>query len=353
MRPEIGRPLVHAETTRSSPSRSAHSQGIVATRPDQPVSRAGDKALDHGDVVWGDVVLQRRRFVGVQQASSGGAERAVGVPMHVRPLALLSLAFSAACGSTGSPDVEQSADELARAHDDCTPESQSAIEDEMRVQPILPPRRVAGLDLAGGDDWPGLVKSEVERRFCPGVAHATLPEHPESIGFPQANGPFVGKFDKESHKLVSWHLYYPYEGYLSFRSRPGSPFGNHSYMLKIGMPVLRNGRVYPIPWNDAPALERYVTELHDALVYRYAPELPPEQTSCRASGRCLISTIGDTAGIIGIRDVRFYFVVSDKNHAEHGSTPSEFYGFVGPAALPPPPAPPSPRALQDNATLPM
>jgi hypothetical protein len=261
--------------------------------------------------------------------------------MRSSTVALIVALTSAACAVSSSPkDIDQTTDHLeAPRAAACTDATRPQVWADAAKQPLKPPRLIAGLDLGGGDGWPGISQAAVEEALCAGRPVKTDSDGPDDYfqwGEPDSVI-FEAGVNRETRKVSTWSVGSGYTGGIEFRSRAGSRFGDHAYSIKIGSPILRDGQPFAIDWANQAALEQAATELHDAVSATFAPELPAEQTNCRTSQRCLIMQVPGNRGIIGVRDVWFYIDMSDLG--ARPTTPTGFYGRAMPAGLPVPPGP--------------
>ena len=268
----------------------------------------------------------------------------------MRHLALACLSVASllvACASPSSHDdaALQSASETANAKA-CTDANKAQLVAQMLTQPITPPRHGAGLDLAGDDAWSGLSKATVESRYCAGIADgADDPSQPNALSYfiwgSDGNSyPVEAGFDA-SGKLGFIEFNRGYTGGVDFKSRDGQ----HTYSLRIGQPIRKDGQPLAIDWADTASYQASATELTDALVASFAPDLPAIEGNCVTAHRCLAvempKTENDDGGIlVGARDVSFYVHLPAANVTASGpSTPDYFYLFPKPAHLSTSPAP--------------
>jgi hypothetical protein len=236
----------------------------------------------------------------------------------------------------------------------CTAANKPQLIAQMLTQPIKPPRYVAGLDLAGDDAWSGLSQSAVEQAYCAGIADGSddsSAPNPLSYFIWGSDGntyPVEAGFDA-SHKLGFVEINTPYTGTVEMRSRAGSRFGDHAYTLKVNGAISRDGQPFVIDWANPVNLDEAATELTDALVATFAPELPAVVSDCVQSKRCFLSISApdeknDGGGIIGARDISFYVHVPNQDVTASALGPSRsdyFYLFPKPAHLSFPEPPPA------------
>lgn len=249
-------------------------------------------------------------------------------------LAVLGCLSTVACGahSDGS-DSSSAAD--SNGGTVCSAEQQVAAYNKMITQPIVPPRMFAGVDLAGGDDWKGQTVEGMEKTLC---ASTNLGEDDTSVsaawGISQGEQVQI-EYDKTTHVVDFFQLNPGYEGKLDFKSRPTAlgdaskpnPFGQHTYSIGVSTPILRDGKPWGLSWSDASAWDSQSTELFDALMYTFAPELKSTQTSCNNTQLCLARPIGgDNQAVFGARPLGIYFHVPDFQKAP--SNPDYIYGFA-------------------------
>jgi hypothetical protein len=263
-------------------------------------------------------------------------------------ISLASFAALAACTAAPSSDATQASNAADTAA--CTDTTQAAALAQALAAPIKPPQFAAGLDLKGDDQWSGIKQAAVEAQLCAGTsqgaddATVTDPENyfswggnaqPIAVGFSQATGQL---------KMIQMNP--GYTGTVDFKSRQGSAYGDHTYSAKIGEPVMRDGQPFLVDFAGDPGAAG--SEIVDALVATFAPELTAIEGDCRPTQRCLLRVIpadGNTPAmaIIGSRDVHFYMVFPGTGDQPAMSTSQYFYMFPSaPGYTPPPPVPPTP-----------
>jgi hypothetical protein len=250
-------------------------------------------------------------------------------------------AGAAACTASPTTDVAANTDHLETAAAVCTDATKPEILARMVQAPIQPPRFAAGLDLAGTDDWQHIVRDSVESALCAGTQEGSVKGEDNMEYYDWGNAAEVNMgFLKDTHKINFIQFNKGYEGKIEFHSRANSPFGNHAYSMQVGTPVLRDGAALAIDWNAPAAVG---TELFDALMATFAPDLPGETTNCRTTHRCLLTTFdnddGTKSGVFGARDVHFYIYVPIASDSTSANTPSYFYMFPEKPGVQPPPPP--------------
>jgi len=227
---------------------------------------------------------------------------------------------------------------------------------KMVREDIVPPRKIAGIDLAGGDDWKGLDFREAERSLCQSKAR--------SIGDPEMLGAAWGDANEvevdysiATNTITNWSLNPGYRGKLIFKSRPRrlldngfednadspenkNPFNKkpdgHEFVVQIGVQIQKDGRPHEIHWNNDCKPDNKpgdlcwqleLTEMYDALMYTYSKDLSSTQGNCVAEQKCLGSKARGDIGLFGVRPLGTYFVVPNYRVQPQGSTPAYFYGF--------------------------
>ena len=183
----------------------------------------------------------------------------------------------------------------------------------MVKEPVVPPRFAAGLDMAGGESWPGLTISEAEKVNC----------QSESLGdvFGQ-NGILSNAWGDDEQVVFTYYvsndkawMIYLWNGYTGAigcngeepgdsPSGPCQPLksrdGSHTYILPLGSQIQRDNGPFEIAWLDPVAGPAALNELADALMATYAPQLPAEP-NCIGDGHCIMNI---TEG-----DVPYFFVL--------------------------------------------
>jgi len=171
-------------------------------------------------------------------------------------------------------------------------------------EPLVPPRYVAGLDLAGGDSWPGLTIAEAEQINC----------QSESLGdiFGQ-NGILSNSWGDNQEVIFTYYtsnnkawMTYIQPGYTGDigcnGNEPGdspsgacqqltSRDGKHTYQIPMGSQIQKDGANFEIDWLDPVNGPLELNELADALMSTYAPQLPAEP-NCIGDGHCIENITG-------------------------------------------------------------
>jgi hypothetical protein len=263
-------------------------------------------------------------------------------------LALGILGLVMACSTSADQTGSDTAANTAAA---CSPE----LFGRMLNEPIRPPRMIAGLDLAGGDAWTGLTLQDAERTLCQSAPIASEQQNQDQDPLTTTlqagwgvNGNNVVQVDynKVSRKIEAYQIHEGYRGTLDFASRPTSlsdpskpnPFGSHRYSIGIGRPVLRDGQTWELNWKKAcdptrpdimDCWEKQATEMLDALLYTFAPDLPSTQESCIREQTCLARSYSTGEAVFGARPLGIYFYVPSVLVPQPApSTPGYIYGFT-------------------------
>ncbi len=218
----------------------------------------------------------------------------------------------------------------------CTGPQKQKAWGEMVKQPLIPPRMLAGLDVAGGDLWPGLDFQDAEKKLCQSDALGT-----DGLGSVYAQWGDAGEV-QVGYSLVNMKINFVQinqgyrgpkgDGYsIEFKSRPpekGGKFGNHTYKMGVGKVILRDDKNFELPWEDGAKLDQVGTELFDSMMYTFAPDLPSDDVNCRASGQCRLLPDGVGGGGFGARNIGFYIHVPSISKPQPiPSTPDYFYLF--------------------------
>ncbi len=159
------------------------------------------------------------------------------------------------------------------------------------TQPILPPRKAAGIDMAGSDSWTGLTVEQAEQTNCQSASLGDAFGDGNLTNAWGDNQEVVFEYRVSNRQLIYMGLSPGYTGAISFKSRDGKS----SYVMQINSPITKNGTTYPISWNSADATQGpqiWASEFTDALFATFAPDLPIE-TNCISSGHCIVGFFGD------------------------------------------------------------
>ena len=244
--------------------------------------------------------------------------------------------LSAACTSTADQTNSGAAADTSGT---CSAEQQLDAYNRMITQPIVPPRMFAGVDIANGDDWKMLKVEDAEQTLCGGNVLPPVDPSDDTVetkGWGIApNYQLQLMYNKTTRAVEQWQVFAGYKGTLDFASRPSAlgdpskpnPFGQHTYSIGVDRPILRDGQPFVINWNDFHQLDDQATELFDAIMYTFAPELPSTQSHCKTAGLCrAIGNNGDGTAGFGVRPLSVYIIVPDPTGAP--STPNSLYGFA-------------------------
>ena len=180
----------------------------------------------------------------------------------------------------------------------------------MLAEPVTPPRKFAGLDMAKDDSWIGLTVEDAELLNCQADSGG------DGVSFWGDNGEVEFDYDLGTHIVNFMALNRGYTGMVSgpttpgiFKSRTGGKFGdNHVYTMQIGQQTTKDGKPFQIDWNDPTKINGEITELQDALLYSLNPLGAPDDVDCVTSGGCLLSIAGNGGHPVwGVRAINFYW----------------------------------------------
>jgi hypothetical protein len=248
----------------------------------------------------------------------------------------------AACDVTASSNG--SSQSAAAQAGTCNPDRPLEALDRLLDAPIVPSKLFGGVDPAGGV-WSGLALKDMERAFCDSDL-ITEAEEKVTAGWGTApDYPVTVDYLKSTHRIDGFTVNRGYRGTLDFASRPSAlgdpskpnPYGQHRYSIGVGRPVLRDGATWELNWRKACADDRdtscwqkQATEMFDALMYTFAPELPSTQDSCTRQLSCLARAITDGGeGVFGARPLGIYFAVNNADAPQPApSTPDLIYGYT-------------------------
>lgn len=245
------------------------------------------------------------------------------------------LLFALALGACTS-DSDTTADDVAHATAAgiCSPGQAKAALDRLLQLPISPSHMFGD---STGADFRGISLESMQRSYCD-ADFIGEDEANTTVGWGSAQGySVVVSYQKTTHRIDSFRLDTGYKGSLDFASRPTSlddptkpnPAGQHTYSIGVGRPVLRDGVPWTLRWmractpTDPDCWEQQATEIFDALMYTFAPELPSTQTSCIKQQSCLTARSGSGAAF-GVRPLGVYFFVPDLE--ANASAPRYIFG---------------------------
>jgi hypothetical protein len=193
----------------------------------------------------------------------------------------------------------------------CDAATKAKVWARMVQQPILPPSKAGGLDIAGGSTWAGLTIEQAETPVWDATHTSVLSGlcQGDELGDLRNDGTsFVTWGDGQEvamvyrlsdRKAVQLLLLPGYLGTVTAKSRDGL----HNYEIPIQSQIRKDNNPFTITWdtsdlphgppsNKGPGDWR--NELHDALIATYAPFLA-QSDDCNADGRCIEGKFGDVA----------------------------------------------------------
>ncbi len=206
--------------------------------------------------------------------------------------------------------------------------------------PITPLRNIAGLDLAGGEQWTGLDFRDAEKVLCQSKS-ISGDEDSLTASWGDADEVVV-TYKLTTNTIDFFQLNQGFRGKLEFKSRPTdlndpskpNPFGQHTYSIGVGTPVIRDGQTWELNWKKActPGVtdcwEKQATELFDALMYTFDRGLQSTQDSCIKAQTCLAKAFSTGDAVFGVRPLGIYLYVPTILAGQPAaSTPSYLYGF--------------------------
>lgn len=279
----------------------------------------------------------RARYLHVRIGEHAHARLALtaGVRLHgerimrtaITLMGLVGLALlGGACGSaTEGSEASESSQTRAAV---CSPDQQTAAYERMVNGALIPPRVFAGLDIVGGDSWSGIGIEGAEQAFCQATLIGSDETGSTSYAWrkPGTEDDLVLASTNAAGKIDFIQLREGYKGTLELKSRADgsapNPFGQHTYSIGVGRPIERDGA----PWAFDLTNQAHATELFDAMMATYAPDLPSTQGNCVADATCVARKFADGGAFFGARPLSMYFHVADATNAP--STPDYFYAFV-------------------------
>ncbi len=219
----------------------------------------------------------------------------------------------------------------------------------MLQQPIIPPRKYAGIDMAKDDLWHGLTIEDAESAppdpslpgggLCQSVPLGFIGGCPSGIGY--CNGNFWGNnaevnffWNLATHKVDQMTLTLGYQGTMTATSDVnatvcGGMQGKHTYVIKVGDVIKKDGQPFLIDWNDSSKRGCEITEVFNAMMYTFAPQagIPyAPSKDCSKDGNCLVfNAQGQT--IFGVRPLAIYFQGNSGVPQPGLSTPTQIYNF--------------------------
>jgi hypothetical protein len=167
---------------------------------------------------------------------------------------------------------------------------------ELIQEPIIPPRKVAGLDLAGDDTWRGLTIEEAEHINCQSESIGDQFGDGALVNVWGDNGEVWAEYSVQTRKIDQITLFNGYLGKMTFKS----PDDMHTYEIGLGTRITKDGQPYTVngPYNPGdPIFAGQIDELFRGIIHTFAPTFPqaPAGTLCTRTGRCIAGSFGDVA----------------------------------------------------------
>jgi hypothetical protein len=247
------------------------------------------------------------------------------------PAFVVAVAGLAACHGASDPAAESAQADTSVGV--CDPAHPDEAVSRLEGVKLVPPRLFGQVDPAGGP-WSDLVLDDMERVFC---ASDPISEDEQTITAGWGTAPDYAvsvQYFKNDHHINFLQLNAGYRGTLDFASRPSAfddptkpnPFGQHTYSIGVGREIQRDGQPFVLDWQDRQKLDAETTELFDALMFTFAPELSSTQKSCKLAGLCLsIGDDGDGGAEFGARPLGMYLHVATSTATP--SVPDYLYAF--------------------------
>jgi len=186
---------------------------------------------------------------------------------------------------------------------------------EMLRQPIIPPRKYAGIDMAKSDNWEGLTVEEAEHINCQAPPEATgqCDDGNNHGSYWGDNEEVIFCYNIGTHLAYQMVMNRGYTGTMKFHSRENGKYGTHQYEMGIDK-ILRDNNDVTLDWTNKDKIEAAITELFDGAMATFAAAsaIPDatldDQTNCVSSGACLKTINPDgITGIFGFRPLAIYF----------------------------------------------
>jgi hypothetical protein len=214
------------------------------------------------------------------------------------------------------PDLEDTSD-LATPPDLaggplCTPQQKAARWAAMVQTPIVLPKKAAGIDIAG-PNGKGLTRQAAEMINCQSDPMGDLFGDGNQDATWGDNGEVSFEYIPATQILRQLNLWSGYLGILQFKS----PDGLDSYQLSIEVQIKKDGKPFPLHWNDVNLFPAESDELYRALIATFAPQIPQEApgTTCLSTKKCTKGVFGDV-GYFYVPAVGFALWVDNVNAAQ-------------------------------------
>jgi len=243
---------------------------------------------------------------------------------------------SAGCGSapvdsSGSPELasETAAASLVasdgqRARCDTRGGRKERLERLLHA-PVQPPSIFAGLDQNRGEF--GLTLEEAEEIDCQAEISPPDPSvSPYQIASWGDHQEVQVYFNPAKANAILHVVMNPgFKGEAKLRSRAGGAYGDHQYTIGVGT-LTKDGSPFSLDLDGDPSLPHpLVTELYDAVIATFAPDLAPV-ADCEATAACLVASDDTGAHYIGFRSVNYFLVIQPNER-----TPGQMYSVWKPA----------------------
>jgi hypothetical protein len=186
----------------------------------------------------------------------------------------------------------------------CNAAKEQKVWAAMVQAPIIPPVKVAQLDLAGLDPtgkietWNGLTIEQAEQINCQSTNVGDYFGDGNQDNSWGDQGQVIAEYLVSNHLIDAMIINNGYVGSMDFKSRDGK----HTYSMPVGTPILKDGMPYPplqwsvagYPFGRSPAMNASVNEFYDALIATFAPGLP-SVPDCAQAGTCVVNHFGQAS----------------------------------------------------------
>lgn len=178
----------------------------------------------------------------------------------------------------------------------------------MLTQPIVPPRKYAGIDMAKNDNWDGLKIDDAEQApatpdqvgggLCQSVPLGNSGPCPSGFGgcntnYWGNNYEVIFTWNVATHLVDQMELQLGYTGALETTTPYPDHNGQmHTWKVSVGDIIRRDGLAFQIGWGDTATFQQQTTDIFNAVMANYAPQagVPFNQNTCNADSDCASAT---------------------------------------------------------------
>jgi hypothetical protein len=173
-------------------------------------------------------------------------------------------------------------------------------------KPITPPRFVALLDIAGGENWQGLTIDDADKVMCQSNNYGDLFGDGNQANYWGDNAELLASYRPSNRKIFGFLISQGYEGTIELKGRQGGQWDGATYSVSVNaVQMQKNSQNWDLHWATDKNYLDEGEELYDAYINTLAPAFPKDPVDgagkvldgqdCQSTRRCIVGSFGDVA----------------------------------------------------------